>query len=162
VGERSRHRVDGLVKLDQQMQEIRATLPPETIKVNLAFVRSTDSASPSEAAVDGLRECRRCGWKPDANDRVSKCYSCGWRHGDDTQQRTTVRTIDAAAADEAVPATITAPAANPAPAAKSVPAIAKPERPYHETALKDSRPNAPASPGAGGSVCWLGTRGNNP
>src|SRR5262249_29618448 len=53
--------------------------------VEVKIVPSVDTAPPDAAAVSGLLECRRCHWKPDANDRVSKCYRCGWKHGDDTQ-----------------------------------------------------------------------------
>jgi hypothetical protein len=59
--------------------------------------------------------------------------------------------------DKAVAATPVAPISETKPTATPSPAIAKPERPYHETALKDSRPNAPANANGGGSAVWFGT-----
>jgi hypothetical protein len=76
--------IDGLLKLDGAMQEIRSSLPPEPLKVSVTFVDPTDAAPPGAASVDGLAECRRCHWKPEGADHVSRCYRCGWVHGADT------------------------------------------------------------------------------
>jgi hypothetical protein len=43
--------IDGLLKLDASMQEIRATIPPEPIKVKIEYVQG----------VVGLYTCRHCG-----------------------------------------------------------------------------------------------------
>jgi hypothetical protein len=73
---------DDLFKCDEVL---KAYLPQgKPLAVQIEFVPSTDDAKPDEAAVDGVKQCRRCGWKPADKDRVSKCYRCGWYHGADS------------------------------------------------------------------------------
>jgi hypothetical protein len=93
--------LDGLLKLDAAMAEIRASIPPEPPTVTVTFVNPTDHAPAGVAAVDDLIECRRCHWKPEGSDRVTRCYRCGWRHGDDINARWKTLAFDPPPAIEA-------------------------------------------------------------
>jgi hypothetical protein len=77
--------IDELLKLDTQIAQVRDTLKlTRPIEIKVTYADPTDAAAPGEAAVDGLKECRRCHWRPSDSDKVERCYNCGWRHGDDT------------------------------------------------------------------------------
>jgi hypothetical protein len=79
--------IDELLKLDTQIAQVRDALKlTRPIEIKVTYTDPTDAAAPGEAAVSGLCECRRCGWKPSGSDKVEKCYNCGWRWGDDTSK----------------------------------------------------------------------------
>jgi hypothetical protein len=79
--------IDELLRLDTQIAQVRDALKlTRPIEIKVTYTDPVDVAAPGEAAIDGLKECRRCGWKPSGSDKVEKCYNCGWRWGDDTSK----------------------------------------------------------------------------
>jgi hypothetical protein len=98
--------IDGLLKLDASMQEIRATIPPEPIKVKIEYVQG----------VVGLYTCKHCGKR---NELPEGEYT-------PPPKKDYPRTIDAEAVKVVEPSkTLTAPKASPA--ATPSPANATPE-----------------------------------
>ena len=125
--------VDALLKLDNAMQEIRATLPPEQIKVAVKFVEGISGVCP---------KCR-----------------AEIPEGEYTPRPPAPRAIDAEAVEtvEGVKA-LPAPKTKPVPALSPEQARAK----HRAEFVKDSRPNAPAPApvdGGEGPLCWVGGRG---
>jgi len=124
---------DGLARIDAQMQEIRSSLPPEGIKVDVVFV----------SGVRGIFHCEHCGKRNNVDNMTEETL---------TEKR--ARAKADAELVKPVEALKTLPAPNSAPQGTPSPPKAAPQRPYHETAV-NSRPNAPAD-GHSGSLVWVG------
>jgi hypothetical protein len=132
---------DTLLKLDEAMQAIRASIPPERITVQL-----TRSHGP-------FTVCPECGFKPPDNIEIIN------REGETIIEGFRRLRAERGAESEAVIAIQDRGATSPheksegEQATVSVASKPMPEsKPYHETAVKDSRPGAQSN--GGGSVVW--------
>jgi hypothetical protein len=132
-----------LLKVDEAMQAIRASIPPPRIRVELMH-----SHGP-------FTTCPECGWSPpppEPINREGETVIEGFRRlaiERDHERNAVVATPDVAATPTAEKSEGHSATVSVAGKAESE---SKPAKPYHETAVKDSRPNAPAS--NGGSVVW--------
>jgi hypothetical protein len=137
---------EALLKLDEAMQAIRASIPPPRVRIEL-----TRSHGP-------FTTCPECGWSPpppEAINREGESVIDGFRrmatvHGGELKAQIAIPDVGATL----LPEKTDSPSAVISGTGKAG-SDSKPAKPYHETALKDSRPNAPA-PNGGGSVVWFG------
>jgi len=134
---------DALSKIDAQMQQIRDTLPPEKLQVTVQYV---------EGCI-GIYTCVHCHKR---NELQPGSYTpVSGRHyeisGPNDTKDSPTRGIEATSEGGVE----TPPKPKEAPRTSVEASKAVPERPYHETAVKDSRPDAAAN--GGGGLCWFGT-----
>jgi len=137
---------DALSKIAAQMQRIRDTLPPEKHQISVQFV---------EGCI-GIYTCTHCGKRNDLEAGTYVPASSGHYEisGPNATKDSPTRGIEATA-NKPEGGVETPPKPKEAPQTSVVASKAVPEWPYHETAVKDSRPNAPAN--GGGGLCWFGT-----
>jgi Bifunctional DNA primase/polymerase, N-terminal len=136
--------VDDLARLEESMQAIKASIPLDRPVVRLEVL-------------DSIRQCECCGWvKPPhralPNEDAPTAFA-RWRSEGDFNVKDWSPALSAEAEDQSAPR-IDSVASSHTPA--------KPVEPkaLHEVLIRDTRPDAPARNGNGGSLVWSGPATN--
>jgi hypothetical protein len=129
-----------LLKLDEAMQAIRATIPPPRIRVDLMR---------SHGRFD---QCPECGFKPPEPEPYLRDTPVSELEG-----RTAFRGVQTPPEKNREPTAFPVAMESIAESQSPPPKPPPPPKPFHETYAKDTRPNAPRSLSDNrGSLVWFG------